>query len=440
MALAAKTALFFALNACMLIKYQIMSKQENNNNLLSGSTYKEIVRSLQEINDLSSVDAILEKVLLEARVLTSADAGTIFLVERGNLRFSYVQNETLFTTDSVTPEIYSNYTVPINIESIVGYSAHTGETLDIEDAYSLPDGVPFMFNKDFDEKNNYRTQSILTIPLKSYQQKIVGVLQLINSKDENGNVVSFSQAHKELLPVFTINATIAIERGVMTRELVLRMMKMAELRDPSETGAHVMRVGAYSAEIYHQWALNNNIHWKERKKVKDVIRIAAMLHDVGKVGISDLILKKPARLTDEEFLTMKWHTALGASLFANATSEMDAISRDIALNHHEKWDGKGYPGQVDVTNLDDVSLGPGKSGEDIPLVARIVALADVFDALVSRRSYKEPMSEEQALDIIKSEAGSHFDPEVVKAFEQVFSVCKAIHSRYVGEATVDEIT
>ncbi|MDH5476850.1 MAG: HD domain-containing protein [Nitrospinota bacterium] len=401
--------------------------------------YKEIVRSLQEINDLSSVDAILEKVLREARVLTKADAGTIFLVEKENLRFSYVQNDTLFAGDKVNPEVYSNYTVPIDMKSIVGYSATTGETVNITDAYALPDTAPFGFNKDFDIKNSYRTQSILAIPLKSYQQKIVGVLQLINAKDPTGAVVSFSTEQRELLPVFTINATIAIERGVMTRELVLRMMKMAELRDPSETGAHVLRVGAYAAEIYHQWALNAGVDWKERRRNKDLIRIAAMLHDVGKVGISDLILKKPARLTDEEFLTMKWHTALGAGLFSNATSELDALSRDIALNHHEKWDGSGYPGDVDIVNMDDMTMGKGKKGEEIPLAARIVALADVFDALVSRRSYKEPMSYEQALGIIQDEAGSHFDPDVVIAFDEVFFVCKAIHSRYTAETQLNEI-
>ncbi|MDH5508788.1 MAG: HD domain-containing protein [Nitrospinota bacterium] len=413
--------------------------ESNNRHEPSDKAYKEIVRSLQEINDLSSVDAILEKVLLEARALTNADAGTIFLVEKDRLRFSYVQNETLFSRDSVSPEVYSNYTLPIDIKSIVGYSATTGETVDIPDAYALPKGASFGFNKDFDVQNNYRTQSILAIPLKSYQQRIVGVLQLINSKNEEGTMVPFSSEHRDLLPVFTINATIAIERGVMTRELVLRMMKMAELRDPTETGAHVLRVGAYAAEIYHQWALNRGVNWKERRRSKDLIRIAAMLHDVGKVGISDLILKKPARLTDEEFLTMKWHTALGAGLFSNATSELDSLSLDIALNHHEKWDGSGYPGDVDIVNMDDNTMGKGKKGEEIPLGARIVALADVFDALVSRRSYKEPMAYEQALGIIRDESGSHFDPDVVKAFEEVFHVCKAIHARYTADTRLNEI-
>ena len=97
----------------------------------------------------------------------------------------------------------------------------------------------------------------------------------------------------------------AIERGIMTRELILRMMKMAELRDPSETGAHVQRVGAYSAEIYHRYALNKGIPVRELKRTKDLLRLAAMLHDVGKVGISDTILKKPAKLTDEEFAVIK---------------------------------------------------------------------------------------------------------------------------------------
>jgi response regulator RpfG family c-di-GMP phosphodiesterase len=210
----------------------------------------------------------------------------------------------------------------------------------------------------------------------------------------------------------------------------LRMIKMCELRDPEETGAHANRVGAYSAEIYHQWALTKGIPEGEIKKTRDVIRIAAMLHDLGKIAISDLILKKPSHLDADEFTIMRQHTIYGARLFENPNSDLDVISAQIALNHHEHWDGSGYPGKI--ANLDGApfTTGPGKKGEEIPLAARIVSLADVYDALVSKRSYKESFSEEVALQLIREQSGKQFDPEVVKAFMDIYEVIAAIKERY----------
>ena len=114
-----------------------------------------------------------------------------------------------------------------------------------------------------------------------------------------GQVIQFFTKIQDLIPLLANNAALAIDRGIMNREMILRMVKMAELRDPKETGAHVQRVGAYSAEIYHQWAKKNGIDKQEKNRQKDLIRLAAMLHDVGKVGIPDNILKKPTKLTEE---------------------------------------------------------------------------------------------------------------------------------------------
>jgi response regulator RpfG family c-di-GMP phosphodiesterase len=396
-------------------------------------TISHILRVSEELSDLKDVDAILDRILHEARELSNADAGTIFLVDEGTLKFSYVHNETLFKSEEINKHIYVNVTMPVNDESIVGYVANHGEALVIDDAYDLPPDLSYHFNKAFDEKTGYRTKSILTIPIKAAQNRIVGVLQIINAKDEAGNSVPFSKAAQTYVPLFANNASVAIERGIMTRELILRMMKMAELRDPTETGAHVQRVGAYSAEIYHKWALNQGVDPKERKKFKDVLRVAAMLHDVGKVGISDMILKKPAKLTDDEFATMKWHTVFGARLFVHSTSHLDALSSEIALNHHEKWNGGGYPGRIPDLFSDEARMGAAKSGEDIPLAARITALADVFDALCSKRSYKAEWTDEQVLELVTKESGRHFDPDVVEAFVSIFDVIKAIREKFNEE-------
>lgn len=391
--------------------------------------HQELIRIAQEVNDLKDVDAVLEMVLFHARRLTNAVAGSLFLVEDGHLKFSYVQNDQLFSRQGVNPHIYSDYTLPMDDGSIVGHAAHRATPVIIDDAYHLPEGTSYSFNPAFDRQSGFHTQSVLALPLTSLQGRVVGVLQLINSRTPEGEITPFPPPRVEVLPLFTTTATVAIERGLMTRELILRMVRMAELRDPTETGSHVQRVGAYAATIYHQWAINHGVAEKEWRRQKDLIRIAAMLHDVGKVGISDLILKKPARLDPLEFQTMQWHTVYGARLFTNATAPLDVMAHQIALNHHEKWNGSGYPGHI-ADDLADPHAGKGKRGEEIPLCARITALADVFDALCSRRSYKASWSDQQILELVQRESGGHFDPAVVEAFFQVWETIMAIRNHF----------
>jgi len=389
-----------------------------------------IMKRIEEFNYLQDIDAILDKILEEARNLSNADAGSIFIVDENSLRFGYVHNDSLFKKDEANEEIYVDFSVPIDDQSIVGYVALTGNTIVVDDAYNLPSGSSFTFNSEYDMKAGYKTRSILAVPLYTFHGRMVGVMQLINSKDDDGRVISFKKKIQDLIPLLANNAAVAIDRGIMNREMILRMVKMAELRDPTETGAHVQRVGAYSAEIYHQWAIRNKIDPQEKNRQKDLIRLAAMLHDVGKVGIPDRILKKPAKLTDSEFNAMKWHTVYGGRLFMNQTSSLDKMSLQIALNHHERWNGKGYPGKIEDIMGADAKLGPSKRKEEIPLSARIVSLADVFDALISRRSYKDAWNDQHALDVIESESARHFDPEIVEIFFQIFPVIKAIRNKY----------
>lgn len=389
-----------------------------------------ILKIIDNLNTLKDVDTILDRILSESRRLSDADAGSIFLVQNDELVFSYVQNDTLFDPLKNRAALYTNLKVPISHDSIVGHAAMTREPVIIDDAYNLPEGVPYRFNTSFDEEHGYRTVSILTLPLLTIENRLVGVLQLINAKDEQQAIVPFSERNKVFVSFFANNAAVTIERGIMNRELILRMMSMAELRDPSETGAHVQRVGAYSAEIYERWAANKGKEEKEIKTTRDLIRLAAMLHDVGKVGIPDAILKKPGKLTNEEFDVIKKHTLYGARLFTSITSELDRMSLEIALNHHEKWDGRGYPGCIPEVEKDCDPRLPPKKGDEIPITARITAVADVYDALCSRRSYKDPMGEEEAYKIIRENSGTHFDPEVVDAFFQITDVLSAIRQKF----------
>ncbi len=390
---------------------------------------------VEQLGNIKDLDALLDRVLLEARRLTSADAGSIFLVNSTDnkiLNFSYIHNDTLFTSP-INKYIYSSQTLPINNKSIAGYVALTGEPVILDDVYDIPPDRSFGFNRAFDIKSGYRTKSVMAVPLKTSRDKIVGVLQIINALSAEKDFVTFTKTDELVVNYFANNAAVAIERAMMTRETILRMIKMCELRDPKETGAHANRVGAYTAEIYQKWALDKGTGSDEIKKTKDLLRIAAMLHDLGKVGISDAILRKPGKLDDQEFAIMKFHCILGARFFENSTSDLDVISAEIALNHHERWDGQGYPGKIENIYDNQVQLGVGKMAGEIPISARIVALADIYDALVSRRAYKEPFPEEQTLDIIKTDSAKHFDPEVVEAFFAIYEVIVAIREKYQEE-------
>ena len=182
---------------------------------------------------------------------------------------------------------------------------------------------------------------------------------------------------------------------------------MVESRDQC-TGDHVFKTAAYTEIILCQ-LLKEGVYSDQltEEYITEVVN-SAPLHDVGKITVSDVILNKPGKLTDEEFRIMQSHTVEGGKIIDKAMSIVDedtgylTEAKNLALYHHEKWNGKGYPA--------------GLKGEEIPLSARVMAVADVFDALISRRSYKEPFSIEKALSIIREDAGSHFDPLVVQAF------------------------
>lgn len=160
------------------------------------------------------------------------------------------------------------------------------------------------------------------------------------------------------------------------------------------------------------------------------ISLAAMTHDAGKVGISDSILKKPAKLTGEEFNVVKKHTIYGAQLFSSTSTELEKMTHEVTLHHHQKWNGEGYPNQTKRTNAEPDDIPQTLAGEAIPLAARIVALADVFDALSSSRCYKKPWDKEKVYSLIRNESGKHFDPELVQVFFEITDILCAIQGKF----------
>ena len=193
-------------------------------------------------------------------------------------------------------------------------------------------------------------------------------------------------------------------------EIALRLVSAAESRD-IDTGAHVRRIGLYSATIA------GALGW-DASRLED-LRMAAPMHDIGKIGIPDSILLSPGRLSGEQWTVLRTHTTIGAALLEGSDVPLLQMACEIARHHHEWWDGSGYP--------------EGLAGESIPQSARIVAVADVYDALVNRRPYKEPLAEEVALAEMATERGTHFDPDVFDAFIRVLPRIQELR-RAVGAA------
>jgi response regulator RpfG family c-di-GMP phosphodiesterase len=206
--------------------------------------------------------------------------------------------------------------------------------------------------------------------------------------------------------------------------IIFGLAKLAEFRD-QETGYHLERISACATRL----AIALRRHPKYREAINNefikMIGISAVLHDIGKVGVPDAILLKPGPLTPDEWVVMRRHTLIGAQCIAEierrlGNSNFLQMANHIALSHHERWDGTGYPQEL--------------AGEQIPLSARIVAVVDVYDALSSRRVYKEALPHAECVEVIRSEAGRHFDPILVEVFLQIEGEIREIACKYTPEA------
>jgi len=194
-------------------------------------------------------------------------------------------------------------------------------------------------------------------------------------------------------------------------QVVQRLGKAAEYKD-NETGMHVMRMSHYSKELALVYGLS--------EKQAEILLHAAPMHDIGKIGIADSIMLKPGKLTDEEFATMKHHPEIGAEIIGDCgDSVLLNVAKSVSLTHHEKWDGTGYP--------------KGLAGEDIPIEGRICAIADVFDALTSKRPYKEAWSIEATVDFLKSQKGKHFEPRLVDLMIEILPKILEIRATFKDE-------
>ena len=339
------------------------------------------------------------------RSIVSADRCSLWLVDE--------DNGVLWTK---VAHGVSELRIPLNA-GFVGYSVRTGEPLLIKDAYQDP-----RFDRRSDEKTHYRTTSVMTVPLMNSMGHVMGVFQAINKQgvNEKGEQEVFSIQDLERLSLTAVYSAKTVESAMLNTELeatqreIIHILGDASESRSQETGDHIQRV----AEISYTLAKLMGLPEED----VDRIRLAAPMHDLGKVGIPDAILNKPGRFTDEEYAIMKSHSEKGYNMLCNSKRKLLRFAAEIARSHHERWDGRGYP--------------RGIAGEEIPLAARICAVADVLDALSSPRCYKQPWPEEKVKEEFIKQRGAQFQPELVDVliehWDEIYGVYRREAARSFG--------
>lgn len=381
-----------------------------------------------EAQGKQSVDALLDSLLRKSRDMTGAEAGTIFILHSSSgkkrLRPISLQNDQVKVRKV-------DFDIPVGKGTIAGHVATSGETLLINDVYSIPTDRPYRFDASF-ERPDYRTRSMLCFALRNYHDRIIGVVQLINCRpDKRRAPAPFPRSFIRLVTPIARVAGGSIERTMMLERIeqknatlrernrmlaeqrqqivnlqhdteeafqvsIRLLARAAEIHD-EETGYHIVRVNEYS------YALAKLAGMPDRWC--DEIRYSAQLHDVGKMSVDAAVLKKKGPLNPEERNEMDRHTLYGFRILSVST-RMN-MGAEIAHYHHEKWDGTGYP--------------VGLQGEAIPLSARIVQIADVYDALRSARPYKRGYTHNEAVRIMtdgdeRIDPHAHYDPNLLQLF------------------------
>jgi len=325
----------------------------------------------------------------------------------------------IFLHDEEKNELYTYYAHGVDKiiirtdQGIAGHCFTTGSIINIEDAYNDP-----RFDREWDRRHGYRTKSLLAVPLKTPQGKIIGVFEALNKKGASAftkedillieNICLYSASILEGMQLYEM-----LKRT--QKEIIIRLSNATKYKD-KETRNHIIRVGLYT-EI-----MAKTLGWSDEEA--ELIRLAAPMHDIGKVGIPDAILQKPGRLNEEEWEKMKKHTIYGYEILKGSDSRLLQIAAIVALEHHERWDGTGYP--------------HGKKGEEISIYGRLTAIADVFDALTSDRPYKKAWPPERAREEIKNCSGTFFDPKLVEIFLDRFDDILKIKELYKDEMEAEQ--
>ncbi len=350
-----------------------------------------LVKIGRSITAQTDINVLLKVIAEETKIAIQADRCTVFLL------------------DKQKNELWSKVALGMDNEEIrfpadkglAGYVVKTGESINIPDAYN-----DSRFNPDVDSKTGYKTKTILCMPIKNNNQEIIGAFQVLNKL--NG---VFTKVDEDLLVAIGGSASIAIENAQLfeqQKELYKEQKALFEsfidtlatsidARDKITAG-HSSRVKLYSMLIVDALGCD--------EKFKEIIAKAATLHDIGKIGIRDSVLQKEGKLTPEEYSHIQEHVKITHNILEKIyMSEDFKMITEIACSHHEKYDGTGYYRQL--------------KGEDIPYGGRILAVSDVFDAITSRRHYRDKMPIANVINILIKDSGTHFDKNIVDAFLRI---------------------
>ena len=342
---------------------------------------------------------LLGEMLANARTQARAEGGAVYVTLGDTLILCLAQNSRV-APDRIDPRA-NGRDLSISSASPAGLAAAERRAVNVPDVYAQDEGPGCKTHRDFDSTSGYHTTSVLAMPLLCPDGRCVGVMELVNHTGADGRIEAFGAEAVGALETVLVTVAMTIQNAELRDDLeranldtIIRLSTAAEFREDPAAADHVRRMSHVAGLIAAAMGLP--------AKQVDLIRFAAPMHDIGKLGIPDAILYKPGRLTPQQRVTIQRHADIGAAILDDPRSELMATARDIALTHHEMWDGTGYPQKL--------------AGQDIPLVGRIAGLADVFDALISPRCYKEPLPTCEVLGIIRAESGKHFDPAVVEAF------------------------
>jgi HD-GYP domain-containing protein (c-di-GMP phosphodiesterase class II) len=386
------------------------------------------IKKLERIIDVGlllseerSYASLLEKITDSGLKLAECEAISVYRIKGDYLEFITSRNKEAVNPkenhNSNTEEIKSSKLVgniiPIDENTIAGYCAKHGNVISIKDVYEIERDKPYHFNPTFDKMYDFRTQSMLVIPMNDLKGNTLGVVQFINFKQQN-KVQPFPEAITTFLKALVNQAGLVLRNLRYSKDLknsraeTVKSFVIASEYHDKDTGGHIERMSEYSKTLYSLLGRSED--------ECEQIQFASMLHDIGKISTPDSILKKPGALSEKEWAIMKSHSQAGHDMLEGAECEYLKMGAKIALAHHERWDGSGYPS--------------GLKGEAIPLEARVVALADVFDALCSKRCYKEAWPVEKVVSMIKGAAGSHFDPKLVDLFVSNIDDFLKIRAKY----------
>ncbi|MDY6843559.1 MAG: HD domain-containing phosphohydrolase [Thermodesulfobacteriota bacterium] len=492
---------------------------------------KEISDEVKKLNQIgialsgeTNLKKLLELIVKETRAFTKADAGSLYLVEDDKLHFEVMQNDTIDKRIDIETE-FKPYQLPLTKDSIAGYVAITKELINIEDAYNIIN-KEYKFNKDFDNRTGYKGKSMLVVPMKDNENKIIGVLQLINSLDENGVIVPFDKSYNELVSSLASQAAVAVKNAKLLGELKALFGSLIEYstsaidaRSP-HTAGHSKRVASYAKKMAKAINLKKDGPLAEvtfSPEEIEELNYAAWLHDIGKIGVKEYILDKEYKLSLErldvirerfrfikkcyevkmlkemhmsssdassekafdeiagkytaycieldelfaiiddansvsylsdgilkkldEIMVKKFFDGEGNEVHLLTSSEFKSLSVKHGNLTHEEYDHiqshvihtknilSKIPFAGNLKNvpfyaashhemLDGSGYSDGLHGDELPVQSRILAIADVYDALTAfDRPYKKALGNEEAIDILKQEArNGKLDPHIVDIF------------------------